>query len=317
MKIVVQKFGGSSVKDIKSLKYVIEKIKIKIEEGYKVLVVVSAQGKTTDKLIKLAKEYGCKEKTKELDLLMSTGEVISASLLTMLLKENGIDAVTYSANNLGIVTNSDFGKAEVENVYPEKILKDLEKNVVVATGFQGLDKFGNVTTLGRGGSDYSAVVLARAVKAERCEIYSDIDGIYTADPRVIQKAKLLSKISVREMLEFAEAGAKVLEKKSVREFKKFNGKLFVKNTKGKKEGTEVVKDTLEEKFASKDNLSKITLIGDGYISNLKKLKEILSVIEELNIRIYMLEVLETVVNIVIDSENKEEVITKLHEKFNE
>ncbi len=323
MKIVVQKYGGSSVKNIEMLEHVSYKIKEKLDKGYKVVVVVSAQGKTTDKLLEKAKEYGGKKNTQELDMLLSTGELMSAALLTMYLKNRKIDAVSFSGADLGIITDSTYGMAKIEEIYPEKILRELENNkVVVATGFQGVDKKGYITTLGRGGSDLTATSLAKILKAEICEIYSDIDGVYTTDPRTIKKAKLLSKISLKEMLELANSGAKVMHSGSVAAFRGSKGRLYVKNTvKKDNKGTEIVdreefKD-MHLKITKKDNLSKVTIVGEGYISKTKTVEEITKILNENNIQIYMMQISEISISILLDTENSLDLIKILHEKYNE
>lgn len=317
MNVIVQKYGGSSVKNIDTLKYVIQKIKEKIDKGYKLVVVVSAQGKTTDKLLKLSKEYGGEDNTKEQDLLLSTGEVISASLLTMLLKKEKINAVTYTATNLGIVTDSNFGNAKIEKIYVDKIVSELENgNVVVVAGFQGLDKLGNVTTLGRGGSDYTATSLAQKLNAKACEIYSDIDGVYTQDPNKYANAKLLDSISLNEMQILSKNGAKVLEEKSIEEFKNSSGELIVKNTKTNSKGTKIIKkDYL--KIAKVDNLSKITLVGEEYFKNITNVKKVVDLINSMHIRIYLLQITEIAISLVVEEKNTDKLIEKIHAKFNE
>lgn len=176
MDIVVQKFGGTSVENKEKLGHVIEKIEKALNDGNNVVVVVSAQGKTTDKLIQKAKEYVDKTYEKEMDLLLSTGEILTVSLLTMMLKNKGIDAIGLTGSQAGIITDSNFSFAKIKMVMSENILKYLESGkVVVVAGFQGIDKFGNITTLGRGGSDLSAVAIAASLSAKQCEIYTDVE----------------------------------------------------------------------------------------------------------------------------------------------
>lgn len=176
MSIVVQKYGGSSVASKEKLDVVVKNIKKASSKGDSIIVVVSAQGKTTDMLISKAKEYVSGTYVKELDMLLSTGEIQTVALLTMLLKENGIEAVGMSGSQAGIITDSDFSKAQIKTVTKENVLKALDDNkVVVVAGFQGIDKLGNITTLGRGGSDLSAVALAVSLNASSCEIYTDVE----------------------------------------------------------------------------------------------------------------------------------------------
>jgi len=177
MNIIVQKFGGSSVKDKECLEHVISKIENAKNEGNNVVVVVSAQGKTTDGLIAKAKEYTDKNYAKEMDLLLSTGEIQTVALLTMMLKDRGYDAVGLTGGQAGVITDSNFSYAKIKMIISENIIKHLENGkIVVVAGFQGIDKFGNITTLGRGGSDLSAVAIAAALKAKKCEIYTDVEN---------------------------------------------------------------------------------------------------------------------------------------------
>ena len=323
MKIVVQKYGGSSVKNIEMLEHVCYKIKEKIDKGYRVVAVVSAQGKTTDMLLKKSKEYGGRKNSQELDMLLATGELSSAALLTMFLNNKKINAVAFSGGDCGIITDSTYGAANIKGIYPEKIIKELENNnVVVACGFQGVDKNGYITTLGRGGSDLTATSLAKVLKAEICEIYSDIDGIYTADPRQIENAKLLPEISFNEMLELSSAGAKVMHSGSVRAFKDSKGKLYIKNTSKKEnKGTEVIDSydipNMQVKITKKDNISKITIVGEGYISKPKQVEKITKILSENNIDVYMIQISEISVSILLDTESSLDLIKILHNKFNE
>ena len=238
MNIVVQKYGGSSVKDKVKLEKVIEKIVTCINKKNKVVVVVSAQGKTTNKLITKAMKYSKTTYNKEMDLLLSTGEIETVALLTMMLKSKGYDAVGLTGSQAGIITDSNFGSAKIKMVMSENILKYLDSGkIVVVAGFQGIDKFGNITTLGRGGSDLSAVAIAASLKAKKCEIYTDVDGVFTADPNIIENARKITHISYNEMLEAASSGAKVLHNRAVNLAKKYKLKIRVKNTGNNKRGT--------------------------------------------------------------------------------
>ena len=327
MNIVVQKFGGSSVKDKECLEHVISKIENSKEKGNNVVVVVSAQGKTTDGLISKAKEYTDKNYTKEMDLLLSTGEIQTVALLTMMLKDRGHEAVGLTGGQAGVITDSNFSYAKIKMIMSENIIKHLEGGkIVVVAGFQGIDKFGNITTLGRGGSDLSAVAIAAALKAKKCEIYTDVDGVFSADPNVIGNAKLIENISYDEMLEAATAGAKVLHNRSVGIAKKYKMKVMVKNTRGNKEGTLVYKgnDDVSEDVKSKiiaveKDLSKISVIGQNFISNPQYITKIYETASKMNIVIHILNLSETKVSIIVKEKDAKEFANILHEKliFNE
>ena len=231
MKIVVQKYGGSSVADKEKLEKICENIISYANKDIKLVIVVSAQGKTTDNLMSKANEYSKNPVKRELDLLLTTGEIQTVALLSLMLNEKGYKAIGLTGEQAGILSDSTYGNATIKTIYIGNILNHLnEGKIVIVAGFQAVDKFGNITTLGRGGSDLSAVAIASALKANKCEIYSDIDGIFSADPRIIPKAKLLKKISYNEMLEAASAGAKVLHNRSVNIGKKHDIPIHVKNS---------------------------------------------------------------------------------------
>ena len=322
MDIIVQKFGGSSVKDKESLENVISKIKVEKEKGSKVVVVVSAQGKTTDGLIAKAKEYTSNTYNKEMDLLLSTGEIITVSLLTMMLKDIGYEAVGLNGSQAGIITDSNYSYAKIKMVLKENILKHLESNdVVVVAGFQGIDKFGNITTLGRGGSDLSAVAIAAALNAKRCEIYTDVDGVYSADPNSVKNAELLKSVSYNEMLEAASSGAKVLHNRAVSMAKKYKLKVLVKNTKNNTRGTEIVDDihineTKKPKILAVDKeLVKITLVGEELTSNPNVISELYKIAKEENIAFSDINFSETKISIVVKSDVSEMLIDKMHKSM--
>ncbi|MBM7559208.1 aspartate kinase [Marinitoga litoralis] len=245
MNIVVQKYGGSSVADAEKIKFVANKVKKKVDEGYKLVVIVSAMGKTTDNLIKLAKEISEKPHPRELDMLLTTGEQMSVALLSMALIDLNVKTKSLNAFQAGIFTTSDFNKARIHRFKTSKILKFLEENdVLVITGFQGITEEGDYTTLGRGGSDTSAVAIAAALNSE-CEIYSDFPGIFTFDPRRYPNAKKLKYVTYDEMLEMASLGAKVLHSRAVEVAKKYNVKVYCASTFSEEEGTYVVADNIE------------------------------------------------------------------------
>ena len=322
MDIIVQKFGGSSVKDKESLENVISKIKVEKEKGSKVVVVVSAQGKTTDGLIAKAKEYTSNTYNKEMDLLLSTGEIITVSLLTMMLKDIGYEAVGLNGSQAGIITDSNYSYAKIKMVLKENILKHLESNdVVVVAGFQGIDKFGNITTLGRGGSDLSAVAIAAALNAKRCEIYTDVDGVYSADPNSVKNAELLKSVSYNEMLEAASSGAKVLHNRAVSMAKKYKLKVLVKNTKNNTRGTEIVDDihineTKKPRILAVDKeLVKITLVGEELTSNPNVISELYKIAKEENIAFSDINFSETKISIIVKRDVSEMLIDKIHKSM--
>ena len=209
--LIVQKYGGSSVADKAAVQNAASRIAESFREGNKVVVVVSAQGNTTDELLKYASDMNPEASERELDMILSTGEQLSAALMAITLNAMNIPAISLNAWQLGIVTTENYGNAKIEAVCSERIKEELEKgNVVIAAGFQGINKNGDITTLGRGGSDTTAVALAAALEADKCEIYTDVDGVFTADPRVVKDAVKLKSISYEEMLDYTTMGAKVL-----------------------------------------------------------------------------------------------------------
>lgn len=266
MKIIVQKYGGTSVGTPDRIKAVADRIKSYVGNGYSVVVVVSAMGKTTDELIDLAGKISSNPSRREMDMLMATGEQVSISLLAMALHEIGIDAISFTGSQVKMVTDGNFSEAKIRSVSTERITSSLEQNrVVIVAGFQGIDEDENITTLGRGGSDTSAVALAVALGTRDCEIYTDVEGVYTADPRIVQNTRKLREISYDEMLELARLGAGVLHSRSVEFSKKFNIRLTVRSSFNYEEGTVVMpKEEMVEKFlvsgvTAKTNEAKITL----------------------------------------------------------
>ncbi|KLO24370.1 aspartate kinase [Marinitoga sp. 1155] len=245
MNIVVQKYGGSSVATPDKIRFVANKIKNKVRDGYKIIVIVSAMGKTTDNLIKLAKEISINPHPRELDMLLATGEQVSVSLLSMALNDLKISTKSLNAFQAGIFTTSDFNNARIQKFKISEIIKLLEYyDVLVITGFQGITEDGDYTTLGRGGSDTSAVAFAAALNCN-CEIYSDFPGIFTFDPQRYPDAKKIDYITYDEMLEMASLGAKVLHNRAVEVAKKFNVKIYCAGTFSNEEGTYVVSDNIE------------------------------------------------------------------------
>ncbi|MDP2949265.1 MAG: aspartate kinase [Chloroflexota bacterium] len=216
MALIVQKYGGTSVADAERIMNVARRVAARREQGDALVVVVSAMGHTTDELIELARQITRQPEARELDVLLSTGETVSSTLMTMALHELGQPAISLSGAQAGIGTESRYGRARILSVDPQRILKELgEGKVVIVAGFQGISEEMDITTLGRGGSDTTAVALAVALKAERCEIYTDVDGVYTTDPRIEPKARKLREISYEEMLELASYGARVMHNRAV------------------------------------------------------------------------------------------------------
>jgi aspartate kinase len=242
MSIIVQKYGGSSVADAERIKRVSNHvIKLK-EQGHQPVVVVSAMGDSTDHLIDLAKSINPSPSSREMDMLLSTGEQISISLIAMAIESKGYKAISLTGYQCGIETDHFYSKAKIHDIKSDRIKAELDKdNIVIVAGFQGVNKDGDITTLGRGGSDTSAVALAVALDASLCEIYTDVTGIYTTDPRIVKTAKQLQTISYDEMLELAKLGAKVMHPRSVELARKNKMKLVVRSSfELDKEGTEII-----------------------------------------------------------------------------
>jgi aspartate kinase len=243
MGLVVQKFGGTSVGTIERIENVAKKVISEYEKGNQVIVTVSAMAGETNRLIALAKEVTELPDERELDVLVSTGEQVSVALLAMTLIKMGYKAKSYLGHQIKILTDSAFTKARIIDIETENIKRDLEKGIiVVVAGFQGVDSEGNITTLGRGGSDTTAVALAAAFKADICDIYTDVDGVYTTDPRVYNKARKLKKISYDEMLELASLGSKVLQIRSVELAKKYKVPVHVRSSFNDEPGTIVCEE---------------------------------------------------------------------------
>lgn len=230
-KIIVQKFGGTSVADIEKIKNVARTVIKEKDNGNDVVVVVSAMGHTTDHLVKMAKEINPNPSAREMDMLLSTGECVSIALLTMAIQAAGYKAVSFNAIQIGILTENIHSKARIIDIKTDKLRKNLDNgNIIVVAGFQGVTEDGEITTLGRGGSDTSAVALAAALNAQRCDIYTDVEGVYTTDPRIVPKASRLDVISYEEMLELAHAGANVLHPRSVETAKQYAVPLRVRSS---------------------------------------------------------------------------------------
>jgi aspartate kinase len=269
MSIVVQKYGGSSVADAEKLRQVARKVKARRDEGAQLVVVVSAMGDTTDELLALAKQISADPPRRELDMLLTCGERISMALLSMALQEIGVPAISFTGSQSGIITNDAHAQARIVEVRPYRISDELERGkVVIVAGYQGVSYKREVTTLGRGGSDTTAVALAAALGAD-CEIYSDVDGIYSADPRVVPDARKLAELSYDEMQELASAGAKVLNAQAV-EFARQKGiVILARSAHGAGTGTAVhelavPKDARVKGVAGESDMVLLAVSGEGH-----------------------------------------------------
>ena len=252
MTLIVQKFGGTSVADTNSLKLVAERIIECKKDNNDVVVVPSAMGSSTDELIHLASELSEKPTPREMDMLLSAGERITMSLLSMHLNSLGYSSFSLTGSQAGIITTSRHGKAEIEEITGERVKEGIDQgDIVIVAGFQGFNRdTREITTLGRGGSDATAVALAAALGAERCEIFTDVEGVYTADPRIINNAKLIDEITYDEMLEMSSSGAGVLMARSVEFGRRYNIPIIVKSTFKNNKGTLVKGKIMEEAIVS-------------------------------------------------------------------
>lgn len=265
--LIVKKFGGSSVADRERIYNVARRCIEDYQKGNDVVVVLSAMGKTTDKLIAMAKDINPNPSRRELDMLLATGEQTSVALMSMAMAALGVPSVSLNAFQVVMHTSSSYGNARFKKIDTERIRHELDgRKIVIITGFQGVNKYDDITTLGRGGSDTTAVALAAALKADACEIYTDVEGVYTADPRVVPGAKKLQEITYDEMLELATLGAKVLHNRSVEIAKKYGVQLVVRSSLNEAEGTIVkeevdVERTLISGVAVDKNTARIAVIG--------------------------------------------------------
>ena len=268
MSLIVQKFGGSSVADADKIRNVARIITETYQKGNSVVAVLSAQGDTTDDLIEKAREINPNASKREMDMLLSTGEQVSISLCAMCIESMGFQAISLTGWQAGMLTNSVYSNARIKRIRTERIQKELDKKkIVLVAGFQGINKYDDITTLGRGGSDTSAVALAAALGADLCQIYTDVDGVYTADPRTVKGARKLDEITFDEMLELASLGAQVLHNRSVEMAKRYNVNMEVLSSFSGNPGTKVkeVVKTMEKTHVSgvaKDkNVARLALVG--------------------------------------------------------
>jgi aspartate kinase len=268
MGIIVQKFGGTSVANVERILNVASCVKEETDRGNNVVVVVSAMGKSTDTLVGLAKEISSQPNKREMDMLLSTGEQVTIALLSMALNQQGLDAVSFTGWQAGILTEPVHGNARISNIKTSAIETQLSAGkVVIVAGFQGITEDGDITTLGRGGSDTTAVALAAALKADKCDIYTDVTGVFTTDPRYVKSARKLLSVSYDEMLELANLGAGVLHPRAVEFAKNYQVRLEVRSSMEKIEGTVIEEEAAMEQnlvvrgVAFEDEITKVTVLG--------------------------------------------------------
>ncbi|MCH4218384.1 MAG: aspartate kinase [Megasphaera sp.] len=269
MALIVKKFGGSSVATPDKMRAIVQRVLKGKQPGDKIVIVVSAMGDTTDDLVTLAKQITSKTYGREMDMLLSTGEQISIALMAMAFQEAGQKAISFTGAQAGITTSDAFNKGRILELQPDRIMKALDDdNVVIVAGFQGITGEGDITTLGRGGSDTTAVAIAGGIHADVCEIYTDVDGVYTSDPRVVPNAMKMKEITYGEMLEMAKLGAGVMQPRAVEMGSRFNVPIHVRSTFSEEKGTMIqedysmeIKQYLIRGVASDKNVAKVTVLG--------------------------------------------------------
>lgn len=315
MDAIVMKFGGSSVADNERLKLVANKIIDLYDKGNNIVVVLSAQGKTTDKLIQEALELSKDTKDREMDMLLSSGEQISIAKLSILLNGMGYNAISLTGWQAGILTNNTNQNAMIQNIDTTRIKKELEdRKIVIIAGFQGYNENLDITTLGRGGSDTSAIAIAAALDAKECYIFSDVDGIYTADPNKVEDAKKLPALSYNEMMEISSEGAKVLHNRCAEIGDKFKIPIITKSTFNNKAGT-IITDIIEEntiKSVVKKDVSRVSIVGNGVIRNIDFIKNVLDLIEKEKLEMLEFNVSESKISIDFKNVVRDEILNKLH-----
>ena len=314
MDTIVLKFGGSSVADNEKLRLVADKIINLYNKKHKMVVVVSAQGKTTDKLILEAKELSTITQDREMDVLLSTGEQKTIAKLSLLLNQLGYKAISLTGWQAGIYTDNTNQNAIIRYIDTSRINKELEQDkIVIIAGFQGINENMDITTLGRGGSDTTAAALG----AKNCYIFSDVDGVYTADPNKTEQAQKLSALSYEEMVELSSEGAKVLHNRCVEIAEKFKVPIVTKSTFNNKAGT-VISDIIEEntiKSIVKKEVSRISIVGNGIIRNLEIIEKVLNVIKLEKLEMLNFEVSETKITITLKNEIEDEILSKIQKEI--
>lgn len=329
MGIIVQKYGGTSVGTPEKIKNVAERVKKSVNAGNQLVVVVSAMGKTTDELIDLARAVTNQPNEREMDMLLTTGEQISIALLSMALQAIGVPAISMTGWQAGILTEAVHGKARIRQIDPNPIRNELRKGkVVVVAGFQGITEHGDITTLGRGGSDTTAVAIAASLQAERCEIYTDVEGVYTTDPRIVREARKLKTISYDEMLELANLGAGVLHPRSVECGKRFQVPILVGSSFVEEEGTLVTEGNqmilesglLVTGVAYDDEVAKITV--EDLPNKVNTLSNLFGVLAKMHINVDIIinssaNTERTTVSFTVSSGDLEKTLLILEEKRDE
>ncbi|MEI3394838.1 MAG: aspartate kinase [Clostridia bacterium] len=315
MDTIVLKFGGSSVANNDRLKIVANKIIDLYNKENNIVVILSAQGKMTDKLISEALELSHKTQEREMDTLLSAGEQISIAKLSILLNQMGYKAISLTGWQAGILTNTTNQDAVIKNIDTTRILKELsERKIVIIAGFQGYNENLDITTLGRGGSDTSAIAIAAALNAKECYIFSDVDGIYTADPNKIENAKKLSAISYEEMIEISSEGAKVLHGRCAEIGQKYKIPIITKSTFNNKAGT-IITDIIEEntiKSVVKKDISRISIVGNGICRNFNKIHEVLNIIEKNKLELLEFNISESKISIDFKNVISDDILNEIH-----
>ena len=304
MDTIVLKFGGSSLSDNEKLKLVANKITDLYDKGHQIVVVLSAQGKTTDKLIYEAKQLSHTIDKREMDSLLSSGEQISIAKLAILLKSMGYKAISLTGWQAGIYTNNTNQDAIIEQIDISRIKNELQQEkIVIIAGFQGMNEKMDITTLGRGGSDTTALALAAALKAKNCYIFSDVDGVYTTDPKKVKDAKKLSALSYNEMMEISSEGAKVLHNRCVEIGDKFKIPIITKS--------DIIEENTIKSIIKKD-ISRISIVGNGIIRNFNSIHDILKLIEEEKLEILNFEISESKISITFKDIIEDKIVDKFH-----
>lgn len=318
MDTIVLKFGGSSVANNEKLNKVAEKI-IELKKNYSnIVVVLSAQGKTTDNLINQAKELTEKPDNRELDMLISSGEQMSIAKLSILLNSLGYNSISLTGWQAGIKTNNTNQNAIIKRINISRIIKELsEGKIVIVAGFQGLNSNNDISTFGRGGSDTTAVALAAALNSKKCYIFSDVDGVYTTDPNKVENAKKLLNLSYDEMLQISEEGAKVLHNRCVEIGERFNIPIVAKSTFNDEQGSTISEEIEANTVKSivKKEVSRISIIGNGIIRNSEVIQKVIRLIDENKLEILTFDVSESKISIVFKSIVDNDVLELMHKEI--
>lgn len=316
MDTIVMKFGGSSVANNDRLKLVANKIIDLYDKENNIVVILSAQGKITDKLIQEALELSEDTEDREMDMLLSSGEQISIAKLSILLNGLGYKAISLTGWQAGIFTNNTNQNAIIQNIDTTRIKKELEdRKIVIIAGFQGFNENLDITTLGRGGSDTSAIAIAAALNAKECYIFSDVDGVYTADPNKVEDAKKIPALSYNEMMEISSEGAKVLHNRCAEIGDKFKIPIITKSTFNNKAGT-IITDIIEEntiKSVVKKDISRISIVGNGIIRNIDFIKNVIDIIQDEKLDMLEFNVSESKISIDFKGVVNDEILEKVHQ----